>query len=221
MVWAIGRRILWSLVFRGDRFESALPVMNLVRASSPATNLVRYPKELLVVCEECGGVGLLFLCGVTWSIFHPVRTHGRRKHAGRKPLPDSTGFISRQIKDKMTSMLVVGCVDQILKKYFRLENIFRLLFPRNLALDCYRARVIHSLQFLKNAWKVNFSCPDPNLFSKMSRVGREETVFRVNSANEVTNNIHSVYWISLSIKNKVGQIQIYKNVIQTHIPNHA
>jgi hypothetical protein len=146
-----------------------------------------------VLADDDHGVGLLFLRGVTWSIFHPARTHGGRKHAGRKPLPNSTGFISGQIKGKMTSVLVVGCVDQILKKYFRLENIFRLLFPRNLALDCYRARVIHSLQFLKNAWKVNFSCPDRNLCSKMSRVGREESVFRVNSANEVTKLLHATF----------------------------
>ena len=117
--------------------------------------------------------------------------------------------------------LVVGSLDQILKIYFRLDNIFSLLFSRNLALDCYGARVIHSLQFLKNARKVNSSCPDRNLFPKLPRVGREETIFRVNSANEVTDNIHGVYWISLSIENKVGQIQIYKNVIQTHILNHA
>ena len=154
---------------------------------------------------------VLYLAGIVGAgIWGSVYASGKVVEAGGYFLAGNT-----------VSWLVVGSVDQILKEYFGLENIFRLLFSRNLALDCYRARVIHSLQFLKNAWKVDSSCPDRNFFSKMSRVGREETVFRVNSANEVTNNIHSVYWISLSIKNKVGQIQVYKNVIQTHILNHA
>jgi hypothetical protein len=77
------------------------------------------------------------------------------------------------------------------------------------------------LQPFKDSGKVDLSFTERNFFAQVAWIVAEQTVFRMNSAHVVAKRIHGIDRISLSLKNQIGQIKVYVDVVQAYVLNQS
>ena len=113
--------------------------------------------------------------------------------------------------------LTVGTSDKFFQESFGFQDVaLPLLFVADFTLDHHAAFVVHFLQLLKDPRK-SLAFAYCRLRTKLSRIRWEPAIFCMDASHTIPEHLHCIDRIPLSIHDEIGDIEVHKDISDTHI----
>ena len=102
-----------------------------------------------------------------------------------------------------------------------MKNVRSVLGTIRFLFNEYGSLVINSLQSLEHRGKVDPSLPERNFLAERPGVRWKKSVLGMDSAHQVAKYVHGIHRIALPAHNDVGHIEIYKDITEPDVFDHA